>query len=103
MSGICTSMRAGSDVPFAYRKGLHRLGKGFQEWEEKRAEAKIAQRIVQIPLMESYDLHTCKHVDELDACGGRRANHCDGFVMLKRHYAETLASFCDILQGADTS
>jgi hypothetical protein len=31
---------------------LHRLGKGFQEWEEKRAEAKIAHRIVQIPLME---------------------------------------------------
>jgi hypothetical protein len=36
---------------------LHRLGKGFQEWEEKRAEAKIAQRIGQIPLMEAYDLH----------------------------------------------
>jgi hypothetical protein len=35
---------------------LHRLGKGFQELEEKRAEAKIAHRIVQIPLMESYDL-----------------------------------------------
>src|SRR5260370_1747218 len=35
-----------------------RLGKGFQELEEKRAEAKIAHSIVQIPLMESYDLHT---------------------------------------------
>jgi len=33
------------------------VGKGFQEWEEKRAEAKIAHRIVQIPLMEAYDLH----------------------------------------------
>jgi hypothetical protein len=57
MSGICTSMRAGSDVPFAERKGLHRRGSGFQAWEEKRAEANIAQRMVQIPLMESYDLH----------------------------------------------
>jgi hypothetical protein len=57
MSGICTSMWAGSDAPFAQRNGLHRLGKGFQELEEKRAEAKIAQRIVQIPLMESYDLY----------------------------------------------
>jgi hypothetical protein len=36
---------------------LHRLGKGFQELEEKRAEAKIAHLIVQILLMEFYDLH----------------------------------------------
>jgi hypothetical protein len=35
---------------------LHRLGKGFQELEEKRAEAKIAHLIVQILLMEFYDL-----------------------------------------------
>ncbi len=33
------------------------LGKGFQELEEKRAEAKIAHLIVQILLMEFYDLH----------------------------------------------
>jgi hypothetical protein len=31
-------------------------GSGFQELEEKRAEAKIAHLIVQIPLMEFYDL-----------------------------------------------
>jgi hypothetical protein len=36
---------------------LHRLDKGFQELEEKRAEAKIAHLIVQILLMEFYDLH----------------------------------------------
>jgi hypothetical protein len=38
-------------------KGCTGEGSGFQELEEKRAEAKIAQSIVQIPLMESYDLH----------------------------------------------
>ncbi len=37
-------------------KGCTGEGSGFQELEEKRAEAKIAQSIVQIPLMESYDL-----------------------------------------------
>jgi hypothetical protein len=33
-------------------KGCTGAGSGFQELEERRAEAKIAQRIVQIPLME---------------------------------------------------
>jgi len=58
MSGICTIMWAGSDAPFTSRKGLHRLGTGFQELEVKRAEAKIAHRIVQIPLMEFQNLQT---------------------------------------------
>jgi hypothetical protein len=38
------------------KKRVHRLGKGFQELEEKRAEAKIAYRIVPIPLRDADDL-----------------------------------------------
>ena len=55
-------MWAGSDAPFTSRKGLHRLGKGFQELEVKRAEAKIVHRIVQIPLMEFQNL---QHITSL--------------------------------------
>jgi len=56
---------------------LHRLGKGFQELEEKRAEAKIAHIIVQIPLMESYDLQIRRNKVEklvgMACCLARRA------------------------------
>jgi len=76
----------GPDVPCACRKGWHRRGSGLQEVEEKRAEANIAHRIVQLLLRELYDVHSWasilpsfrpttlrQAVSTWTSCGGRLA------------------------------
>ena len=50
----------GPDVPCACSKGWQRLGSGLQAVEEKRAEAHIAHRIVQLLLREVYEVHSAQ-------------------------------------------